>query len=258
MTAGDGWYVYGVVPAAEASPALFADVAGVSGSPVRLVDGGALAAIASEVPLAEFGEEAITTKLRDPEWLEGRVRAHDAVLEAALGLVPVVPFRFGAIYRGENHVRELLSDDEKFAEALERVRGRLEFGVKAFLMTPDAEAPPAANEGSSTAGRRYLEAKQQARRLAEEQDAQKARWADASHQRLAAVSEAATANPPQPREISGRNAEMFLNGAYLVAAERDAEFRGVLTELGDEFGANGVAYELTGPWPAYNFVERPA
>ena len=112
-------------------------------------------------------------------------------------------------------------------------------------------------EEAPSAGRRYLEAKQRARRLAEEQAAQKAQWADESHRRLAAVAEVARANPIPPPELSGRDAEMFLNGAYLVPAEREGAFRNVLTELGDELGPSGVAYELTGPWPPYNFVGDP-
>jgi hypothetical protein len=258
VTAPGGWYVYGVVPA-EASEEMFEDVAGVAGGQVALIDGGGkLAAIVSEVPLSEFGEDSIGENLRDPEWLAGRVRAHEAVLEAALRTAPVVPFRFGTIYRGEDHVRELLSDEgRRLAAVLERVRGRLELGVKGFLATPAVEAPARDAEEAPSAGRRYLEEKQRARRLAEEQAAQKAQWADESHRRLAAVAEVARANPIPPPELSGRDAEMFLNGAYLVPAEREGAFRNVLTELGDELGPSGVAYELTGPWPPYNFVGDP-
>ena len=51
---------------------------------------------------------------------------------------------------------------------------------------------------------------------------------------------------------------MFLNGAYLVAADRVRAFRAALDELEAEVGPKGAVYELTGPWPPYNFVEDPA
>ena len=51
---------------------------------------------------------------------------------------------------------------------------------------------------------------------------------------------------------------MFLNGAYLVAADREGEFRAALEELEKEHGPRGASYELTGPWPPYNFVDEPA
>jgi Gas vesicle synthesis protein GvpL/GvpF len=253
-----GWYVYGVVPTAEAPANLFDGIAGVGGAPVKLVGDGRLAAIATEVPLREFGEEAIAQNLRDPEWLESRVRGHDAVLETAVGAVPVVPFRFGTIYRGEDEVRAMLSEHERLSEALDRVRGRVELGVKAFLAAAAAVGEAADDETSASAGRRYLEEKQRARRLADEREALRARWADETHARLAAVAEAATANPLQPRELSERDEEMFLNGAYLVPLEREQAFRAALAELDTELGPSGARFELTGPWPPYNFVEDPA
>lgn len=256
--AGRGWYVYGIVPAAEAPDNLFDDVAGVAGGSVTLIADGRLAAIATDVPLTEFGEVAIAENLRDPAWLERGVRAHDAVLETALGAITVVPFRFGTIYRGEDDVRAMLSENERLNDALDRVRGKVELGVKAFLTAVAAEAEPAGEESTGSAGRRYLEEKQRARRVAEEREAQRARWADKSHARLAAVAEAATANPLQPREVSGPDEEMFLNGAYLVPLESDQEFRTALAELEAELGPSGARFELTGPWPPYNFVEDPA
>ncbi len=48
---------------------------------------------------------------------------------------------------------------------------------------------------------------------------------------------------------------MLLNGAYLV--ERgDSRLEQALRELEEHFGPQGVTYELTGPWPPYNFVPR--
>jgi hypothetical protein len=46
---------------------------------------------------------------------------------------------------------------------------------------------------------------------------------------------------------------MFLNAAYLVDPEATA-LRSALGELEARFAGYGVSFELTGPWPAYNFV----
>ena len=250
-----GWYVYGVAPTAEASEQHVHGVRGVAGKGVSLVDAGAVVAIASKVPLAEFGDEPIADNLRDPAWLERRVRAHEEVLEAVLGSVPVVPFRFATIYRSEEHLRAALGEDGRFEQLLEQIRGKVELGVKGFL-SPMARAAEETGAGTDvTSGRRYLEEKQSARRRAEEHDALKAELAHESHERLAAVAHDAVANAPQPSEVSGRDAEMFLNGAYLVSRDEEERFRGALQELERKFAATGAAYELTGPWPPYNFVE---
>ena len=46
---------------------------------------------------------------------------------------------------------------------------------------------------------------------------------------------------------------MLLNGAYLVVRE-DTVLKGAVQELAERYGDRGVTYELTGPWPPYNFV----
>ena len=60
--------------------------------------------------------------------------------------------------------------------------------------------------------------------------------------------------PLQRPEVSGRDGDMVLNGVYLVADEDHERFHAELEVLEAEFGSLGVELELTGPWPAYNFV----
>jgi len=48
---------------------------------------------------------------------------------------------------------------------------------------------------------------------------------------------------------------MLLNGAYLV--ERgETRLDEAVRNLEQRYGERGVTYELTGPWPPYNFVPR--
>jgi Gas vesicle synthesis protein GvpL/GvpF len=247
--ARDGWYVYGVV-AARSPDGLWAETEAVAGGAVSLVKAGRLAAIVSQVPLSEFGEVALIDNLRDAEWLEERVRAHERVLEAALD-IGVVPFRFGTIYSGEEQVRAMLGDHPELEDDLDRVGDKVELGVKGFLAAP---ASKKREQLAVSSGRGYLEAKQEARRLAEEQQALAAQNAREAHERFASLAEEAAANPVQAREVTGRNDKMFLNGAYLVATDLQGEFRAAVSALGAEHGSAGISYELTGPWPPYNFV----
>jgi hypothetical protein len=45
---------------------------------------------------------------------------------------------------------------------------------------------------------------------------------------------------------------MILNGAYL--AQSAEAINGVAKELAQRYGGSGVAFDVTGPWPPYNFV----
>ena len=51
---------------------------------------------------------------------------------------------------------------------------------------------------------------------------------------------------------------MLLNGAYLVRVEREKAFADVMNALQSSYGNDGVRFELTGPWPPYNFVDVEA
>lgn len=238
------WYVYGVVPAdASFNPA----AEGVASTRVEVVTEGGLAAIVGRVDLDEFGEEALRRNLEDRAWLEQTVSAHDGVLSGAVGMTPLVPLRFGTVFRDETRVRELLGAREaEFTAALERLRGCVELGVKVFLLDEERS-----EEAKPTSGRDYLLQKQRAR------DATSAALSKALdrvrdlHEYLASIADGARANSPQPPELSGRREPMLLNAAYLVRTEEQPEFVAAAEDHDDP----GLEIVVTGPWPAYNFVE---
>jgi Gas vesicle synthesis protein GvpL/GvpF len=252
---GTAWYVYGVVPGDTPAERLRA-VHGVAET-IGIISEGNVAAIVSEVPLAQFDDGPLAANLHDPAWLEFHVRRHDSVLASVLRDVPVVPFRFGTIYRSEHHVRTMLAEHPTLSETLETVRGRVELGVKGYAATR-MEAPAAGGGAGTSPGRRYLEQKQRVRRATEERDALLAAAGEESHARLAEVAEAARANPLQASEASGGEVAMFLNGAYLVRLEDEDAFRRVVASLGADLEESGISFEVTGPWPPYNFVEVDA
>jgi gas vesicle protein GvpL/GvpF len=251
-------YVYGVVPG-DAAPTMFADARGVDPSePLAVVADGDVAAVVSAVRLDEFGDDVIQDNLRDPRWLAEKARAHDEVLAAAVGRTTVVPFRFGAIYRDEQHVVDLLRERGDFVSTLSRLDGAVELGVKAVVDVHalrdrlSAERPV---DVDASAGRAYMQRKQLDRELDEAIGRVAADLADESHERLAKLARAARANPVQAVEDPETPRRMILNSAYLVDADADGAFRDEVAAVATDHGEQGVEYEVTGPWPPYNFVE---
>jgi hypothetical protein len=248
-----GWYVYGVL-SAETDAALFGSVSGVDAAPVKLVKADGLAAIVSRVPLREFDEEPLRRNLEVREWLEEKAHAHDDVLALAVGRAVLVPLRFGAVYRSEDGVREMLQQrSEELSAALRNLRGRVELGVKAFLIESD---DPRGDVPAATTGRDYLLQKQRARSREADVDAARREAVGAVHERLASVADDARANPPQHPELSGRRERMALNGAYLVPVERQEEFHEAVAALRQAYEPAGIELVVTGPWPPYNFVPQ--
>jgi hypothetical protein len=186
-----------------------------------------------------------------------------AVFEDVEGVDPserttVVPFRFGAIYETEDHVRAMLADRSDLAGALKRLAGAVELGVNAYLDRGRFRARLAAVRGNleeeETSGRAYMQRRALERELDASVESFAAEVADDAHERLAACATDARANPVRPSVDDGR-LEMILNGAYLVANGGEDTFRATASELEAQYADDGVVFELTGPWPPYNFAE---
>jgi hypothetical protein len=252
-------YLYGVMRADAPTPA---NASGVGpDSPVGLVVAGDLAAVISRVPASEFGDEHLKQNLERMEWLERTARRHEAVLETIREHATVIPMRMCTLFRSAESVREMLEREyEPLERALDRLIGRNEWGVKALVDLAVVRRRLATDTGASMApdlaasGRGYLESKQAERRSANETRAWVRETATAVHEALTAAAASASRNPPQPRELTGYEDEMVLNGAYLVADDEVERFSALVAELDERHRPEGLRLELTGPWPPYNFV----
>ena len=169
------------------------------------------------------------------ETSEAALWQHEAVAEALMRDRAVLPVRFGVAFSGEPALRDSLSRRHpELGEALDRVRGRVEIGLRVRWEPPPAAEHPAAEDG---AGRAYLQARLEARRRGEE-------LADAIHGPLARAAVAS-------RHTVLETPRLLLGAAYLVEADGVAAFRAQVDELAAEHPDLGFA--CTGPWPAYNF-----
>ena len=260
---GDALWAYCVLRASEPLPA---DAHGIAEyGPLERVDAGDLAALVSRVPLAEFGAAPLRENLNDLAWLERVARAHEAVLDEALGQTTIVPLRLCTIYESKQSVREMLErEHDALARALDALEGRQEWGVKLLVdeerlaehaRSQSAEAAAFEDElGARTGGGAYMLRRRLERHLREVVDTIGAELAEEVHTQLQDRTSDAVILAPQNPELSGHEGRMLLNGAYLVDAERVTGLRELVAELEESHRALGARIELTGPWPPYNFV----
>ena len=251
-------YLYGVVRA-DRVPRLDG-IAGVGEAPVSFIVSDGLAAVVTDVARRDF--IPLDPEHEDTRWLERTVRAHESVLERCLEPGPVLPMRFATTVRDDADVRALLRDHEaEFIASLERLLGHREWGVKALLSDPEALAQHVlevrgdlnARERELAArspGAAYLARKRLDHEIAIVADELSAELVHRAHRRLADTAvDACLLSDSQPRAE-----RVHLNAAYLVAEADEAAFEGAVAELDHEHAELGLHYELTGPWPAYNFV----
>jgi hypothetical protein len=267
---GAGLYVYGVGRRAELEK-LFGDElpeAIETGDSLELLGEGELAAVVSRVPLADYGEETLAARLSDAAWTATRALRHERAVEHFARRAPIVPLRFGTIYlRPEGVTRMLAERGASLLAALSRLEGREEWGVNLFveravLRGAVERVSPRLRElaeraDASPPGQAYLLRKKIESARDEETRAETRRAAAEVERRLSATSDASARLRVIKDEAAGPG-ETAARLAFLVRAEAFADFRAEAERLAEEYGPHGFRLELTGPWPAYNFVAPDA
>jgi hypothetical protein len=261
-----GYYVYAIAGGDDSQPIEGLPEEGIDPTqPVYALPYQAIQAMVSKVSLQEFGQEELEANLNDIQWVEAKVLAHQRVVETVLASRTLIPMRFCTIYRSQSGVQEMLTQHyDDFVADLARLEGNQEWGVKVYC---DGKILAQKLEGVSdrvkelkagmeqkSSGAAYFLRKKVDEAIAEEVEHVSDEYAQRSHDRLSSHTEEAVINPLQSKELTGRKEAMVLNGAYLVAEQRLTALRAELEGLSEEYSDFGFIYEMTGPWPPYNFV----
>lgn len=220
--------------------ALQAQLTGVAGDPPRLLTHHGLVAVVSHVPEADFAPEPLRAHLEDSDWLTTTARTHQSVIDALTAVTTPLPLRLTTVFRDDSAVRVMIeAREEDFRRTLDRLEGRVEWGIKVYV---DAGAPEASDQPGT--GR---EDRPRSRRDSVAEDY--ARWL---HETLRAHAEAARLHAPQNAELSAAPGRNVLNAAYLVTRAESEDF----VELVDrtKVDTHGMRVDLTGPWAAYSFT----
>ncbi|WP_445518144.1 GvpL/GvpF family gas vesicle protein [Streptomyces sp. NEAU-174] len=225
-----------------------------TGAPVRTLAAGPLTAVVQDVPAAGYGEEALRRRLSDGAELERCARAHHAVITAASALAPAVPLPLATVYLNDGRVREALDDRRtSFLTALDRIAGRVEWGVKVYAPTgPPPEAAPAPSDGPGS-GRAYLDRVRTRQRGREQRHTLALRAAERVDTVVRGLAVAARRLRPHGVEVTGKHRIHVLNAAYLLDLGRERELRAALASLRHD--EKDVRIELSGPWVPYSFAD---
>lgn len=256
-------YVYCIARRSDLDERILQGMVGVDDAfaPRAVTDEG-LAAIVSSVSPDTFDDAAMAERVKDFEWVGNKVRAHDQIIKRAMEAGPVIPLRFGTVVRSEDDVLQLLGGHrEELAGALERLDGKREWGVKVRARASElARRAKSSSDDESTetgTGRTYLLERTRGDRARAEVRAAVRECVQEVHAKLAEIAEETSLLPlsrPITPDGGDDEAELVLNGAYLVADAQTKRFDCLVTTLSERFAPQGFSFELTGPWPAYNFV----
>ncbi|MFF5228323.1 GvpL/GvpF family gas vesicle protein [Dactylosporangium sp. NPDC000521] len=225
-------------------------VAGIGDAPVRAVDAAGLQAFVSPAPAGLSDAEALQAHLEDPEWVARSAVEHHRVVAALASAGPVVPAGLATVYSDESRLTASLGRYAAgLTDALDRVAGRTEWGVKGYVRGGPVSVPETRAGGPGAA---YLQRRRAELSARERRHDEAVRDADAAHAALAHQADGARRHAPQDRRLTGEPEAMVLNGAYLVPDARAEAFAAAVDALAAEYPT--ITLRLTGPWPPYSFV----
>lgn len=239
-----GRYLYAIVDGSSDGRAF--DYLGLDGSTVYAIGDDAVAAIVSDLP---------NQKLR-PE--RRRLAAHHAVLRELMADRTVLPMAFGILADGPEAVRRILRiNHDAFAEQLDRVRGRVEMGMRVawdvanifeYMIGLHGELRSLRDQVFS-GGR--MPTQDDKIDLGRAFDRLLNATREAHLQRVTAALRSHTvefqSNPP-------RSEREVLNLACLVDREHRHAFEQAALVIASRFD-NNFAFDINGPWPPHNFVD---
>lgn len=218
--------------------------------------------VCADVPVEEYGAEPIERGLRDLEWVSARALGHEALVEACARLpsaAAVVPMKLFTLFATEARaVAHVRGERARLERALRRVAGRDEWGVRVRLDEVRARRRAEERAWREVGGARggtgaaFLRLKQQQQQALLHLASDARHAVDRLHGELGRFAEESQRRPPVPEEAGAR---LLLEGAYLVGRTRARRFEAAVRGAAQRLLDDGIEVTLTGPWPAYHFVE---
>lgn len=265
--ASEAFYVYCIGTGSELAPLFAGKLPGAveESAPLTMLATRDLTAVVSAVPLASYGEEALQERLSDAAWTATRAMRHEFAVEFFARRAAVIPLRFGTIYLTRGRIAHLLEErGAEFAAIIERLAGREEWGVnvyteRALLRERVVSTSPRLREmaeqaSAASPGQAYLLRKKIDALRADEARAETRRITSEIERELSAAAGEPGVVLRMLKDEANEHGELAARFAFLVRRAGFDDFRAAAERLAERHAAHGFRIELTGPWPAYNFV----
>ncbi|HLU46608.1 MAG TPA: GvpL/GvpF family gas vesicle protein [Planctomycetota bacterium] len=255
MNADNATYLYCLVRSSRAPDTKNAPAGLPNLSRARVLDAGeGLWLVVADAPLAEYDRAPIEARMQDLEWISVRALAHEAVIDHLLEAGTVIPMRLFTLFRDDQRaLRHIENDRARLERILARIDGCLEWGLRVQLSarsdthdrSRDGKEPPPAS------GREFLLRKK-------EQFAGRRAHKERAHERAERIYAelASKAAESVRRPVDPNTDRSLLEAAFLVSSDAVHAFRATADEARAAAIEDGCDAVLTGPWPAFHFIER--
>jgi hypothetical protein len=215
------------------------------GDDVYTVHHEGLAAVVSNTPLVVY----------DPT--RDNLFAHETVNETVMREFTVLPMAFGALFRTEQDIVELIRTTyDALGDVFNKMQGKVEYGLKvnwdrdrviAEIEEQNEEIRNLKEQiVSRSTGSTYFARMQLGRLVESALSEQSDAYVREVYSVLRDAAVASRANKP----IGDK---MIMNAAFLVERSRESEFDQKVKEIAARYDGK-LSFKYSGPWPPYNFV----
>ncbi len=229
-------YLYAVIDSSE-------PLSGITG-----IDGSAL----HNVSYRDIGAVVGDINIPPAEMMREYVMAHEDVVEKMMERYTVLPARFLSVFDGENRILSVLSEHYSvLSENLGRVRGKVEFGIKALGVIGYTGANlegalDISDSQDASPGKRYMSMRIREHILEEAVRQKAAEYMDALNSMFQGI--------VCEKNVEGPKGERrLLSATYLVEMDSVQSFRETFERVRVSFPE--LKFLLSGPWPPYNFIQ---
>ena len=226
-----------------------------------------LTAVVSEVELDKFKSRMATVGEEiDMEWIEEKAQTHEQIVERLMKENALLPARFCSIVRKKEDLIAYMADNyHDFERTLERLKGREEWGVKAYLSFEKLKQfiidnTPAIRERREMLSFMSVTASFLIQRKIDnliKQRMDKRLEAIISHivEVLRDASEHESIADVESFNQQQVENPLFFKASYLVENNLFHGFNHKIKKLSAELKPEGITLVVSGPWPPYSFVE---
>jgi len=210
------------------------------------------------IPYCDIG--AVISECTEPVQnnTKGNVLAHEEVVERLMGHFAVLPVRFHTVFDGRDNLLSMMQSYYKdFRNNLERLRNKIEFGIKVIWPSDkikehiintykkSSQKVPMSDDSSN---KRFMREKFEKHKLDEEFQAKADKFInvmDIFFSKFAA----------EKKLKKLKTEDLLLDAVYLVEKDKQDDFKEAFEYIKSPHA--NFKFLFSGPWPAYNFVILP-
>ena len=237
------------------------------GYPLFVYGFGKIQAVLSEVPLTEYGENALQLRLNDPTWFEQTLKKHNGILAQIQTVTSMVPMRLCTICDTSEALTSFLSEHhDDFVNTLELIEGNQSWSFiiacnrrKLHLLTRKASNRVRAIE-AEISGKGGVDVQHLYEKLENVLDEEARSVCKAcikhSHTTLSSFASKNLIHSLSGEQDQDSDMQDIFKCEYLVPNQVKESFLGELHSLKESYKSLGFELQIDGPFPPSQFTER--